>query len=96
METLSKKEFRKKHNCKSCLYYSKTRKCIAEQICPLEIDATVAKKIRTCPLDESGICPYRNQAGTCFGFCLKQLLMEQEEREEQDEQKKEEIEDGKY
>ena len=93
METLSKREFRKKHNCKSCLYYSKTRKCIAELICPLEIDAEVAEKVRTCPLDKSGTCPYRNEAGTCFGFCFKELM---KEGKQQDEQKEEEIENGKY
>lgn len=43
METLSNKEFRKKHKCKSCLYYSKTQKCIAEQICPLDINIELAK-----------------------------------------------------
>lgn len=89
METLSKREFRKKHNCKSCLYYSKTRKCGAESSCPLEIDADVTEKARTCPLDESGTCPYRNEAGTCFGFCMKQLIEEQKERKQKDEQTEE-------
>ena len=94
METLSKREFRKKHNCKSCLYYSKTRKCSAELICPLEIDAKLAVKLRTCPLDESGTCPYGNEAGTCFGFCIKQILQEQKEGKKQYEQTEEEEKNG--
>ena len=93
METLSKREFLKKHNCKSCLYYSKTRKCSAELICPLEIDAKLAVKLRACPLDESGTCPYGNEAGTCFGFCYKLLMVEQNERKEKDEQTEEDKKD---
>lgn len=96
METLSKREFRKKHNCKSCLYYSKTRRCIAELVCPLEIDAEVLEKVRTCPLEETGICPYKNGVGTCFGFCLKQLIKEQKEGKQKDEQAEEEVENGTY
>lgn len=89
METLSNKEFRKKHNCKSCLYYSKMQRCIAEQICPLEIDIDIETRRRTCPLDEKGTCPYRNELGTCFGFCMKAILREQEERKRKDEQTEE-------
>ncbi len=74
METSSKKKFQKKHNCKLCLYYSKTKKCIAELVCPLEITINLEKKKLTCPLDESGTCPYANELGTCFGFCLKHLI----------------------
>ena len=92
METLSSKEFRKKHKCKSCLYYSKTKKCIAKQKCPLEINVELVKK-RTCPLDEEGTCPYRNELGTCFGFCLKQLLSKMSERKHQDEQTEEDKKD---
>ncbi len=93
METLSNKEFRKKHNCKSCLYYSKTQRCIAEQICPLEIDIDIEIRRRTCPLDEKGTCPYRNESGTCFGFCLKQLMTKMYERKNQDEQTEEDKKD---
>lgn len=72
METLSIKEFRKKHNCKSCLYYKKTKRCVGLLVCPLEIEKEVEKK--RCPLDKDGNCPYPNDAGTCFGFCVKDLL----------------------
>ena len=93
METLSEKEFQKKHNCKSCLYYSKMRKCIVEQMCPLEIDTDSIKR-KTCPVDKEGNCPYPNEIGTCFGFCLKRLIMEKEERNQTDEQREEEEDDG--
>ena len=32
------KKFRKKHNCKSCLYHTKMKKCLAELVCPLDED----------------------------------------------------------
>lgn len=75
METWSIKEFRKKHNCKSCLYYKKMKSCEGLLVCPLEIETKEQKK--SCPLDEEGTCPYKNEAGTCFGFCIRKLLQEE-------------------
>lgn len=92
METLSVKEFREKHGCKSCLYYSKTKKCIAERNCPLEADIVIEKK--KCPLDEDGLCPYGNEAETCFGFCVRTILKEYREKVRKYEQTKEDKESG--
>ena len=39
-------------------------------------------------------CPYGNGAGTCFGFCIKQILQEQKEGKKQYEQTEEEEKDG--
>ena len=71
METLSIKEFRKLHKCKSCLYHKKMKSCFATYSCPLEVKDLVK---RTCPLDADETCPYKNEAGTCFGFCMKRIL----------------------
>ena len=72
MKTWNVRMFQEKHNCKFCLYYKKMRRCEALLICPLEINKKGNKK--SCPLDVEGTCPYKNDAGTCFGFCVKDLL----------------------
>jgi len=75
METLEIKKFRKKHNCKSCLHHKMMKKCEAIGRCPLDDNHEENKnQKKTCPLDETGNCPYQNASGTCFGFCLKQLM----------------------
>ena len=45
---------------------------------------------KRCPKDSTGVCPYRNETGTCFGFCLQEILKEQTERKLENEQIKEE------
>lgn len=94
METLLGKEFRKKHNCKSCLYYAKTKRCRAELVCPLDREYRIEVIKISCPLDVDGTCPYKNELGTCFGFCMKEIMREHEERKRNNEQTKEEKEDG--
>ena len=81
METFDVKKFRKKHNCKSCLYYRRMKKCEAIGRCPLEIIDIEKKEKKTCPLDEIGNCPYQNASGTCFGFCIRKLLQEMKTRD---------------
>lgn len=80
METLEVKKFRKKHNCKSCLYHKMMKKCEAIGRCPLEYnDKETKKEKKKCPLDETGKCPYQNDSGTCFGFCLKELMKKKDD-----------------
>ena len=93
LETLGEKEFRKKHECKSCLYYSKFRTCIATLKCPLEMEISVIKK-KKCPMDEDGLCPYGNDVGTCFGYCIRTILKEYKERVRRNEQTKEDKKSG--
>ena len=79
METLTLAKFQKKHHCRLCFYYTKMKKCFANSNCPLEVNESDSSEKKKCPLDEDGTCPYGNGAGTCFGFCIKQILQEQKE-----------------
>lgn len=94
MESISIKEFRKKHQCRLCFYYTKMKKCFANSNCPLEVNESDSSEKKKCPLDEDGTCPYGNGAGTCFGFCIKQILQEQKEGKKKYEQTEEEEKDG--
>lgn len=94
MEPISIKAFRKKHNCKSCFYYTKMKRCVMTLECPLDVNTERSSTKKSCPLDIDGTCPYKNEAGTCFGFCMKEILREHRERKRQNEQTKEEKEDG--
>lgn len=90
METLSIKEFRKRNGCDSCLYSQNMKRCFMTSICPLVIEEENVQIKRTCPLDESGTCPYKNGAGTCFAFCWKEILKDYKEakvRSETEEEK---------
>lgn len=75
-----KKVFREFYDCEYCLYYQKPRRCYAAKDCPLEVGKEIKKKevvkLPTCPKDKEGNCPYGNEVGTCFGFCLKEILAE--------------------
>ena len=70
--------FREAYNCKHCLYFEKPRLCLAMNSCPLDEKripgAVRVKNFQMCPKDEVGNCPYGNDAGTCFGFCWKEIL----------------------
>ena len=72
------KLFREIHNCKHCYFFEKPRRCPAMNICPLaemKMPETVrVKKFLPCPKDDEGNCPYGNEAGTCFGYCWKDIL----------------------
>ena len=75
-------EFRELHECKYCMYFDKPRRCMAIDTCPIEGDFPNAKKaderpILKCPrYDKDAPCPYGNEAGTCFGFCTKEVIEE--------------------
>lgn len=47
----------------------------------------------SCPQDETGDCPYGNDVGTCWGFCMRDILKEQRERKRKHEQAEEDKED---
>lgn len=78
--TKSKKVFREIHNCKHCFFFEKPRRCPAMNVCPLEeisMPVAVEEKLEfSCPKDDIGNCPYGNAAGTCFGYCWKEILKE--------------------
>lgn len=75
-----KNVFRKLHDCESCLYYKKPKRCpaIPKKGCPLESgqerkDEKMPKQF-SCLKDREGNCPYGNEVGTCFGVCWKEIL----------------------
>lgn len=72
------KMFREKHDCKHCFLFEKPRRCLAMNTCLLDElykHKTVRiKEMKTCPKDEGKNCPYGNEAGTCFGYCWKEIL----------------------
>lgn len=78
------KEFSKTHNCKYCLYHKEPYQCRAKEKCPIEMWRLAhirrigkqQQRKQTCPLDKEGNCPYGNEVGTCFGFCLKGIMEE--------------------
>ncbi len=78
------KRFRSEHDCMSCIYFSKPRKCVAIDECLLEQgeddEAEVQTKVR-CSKDEIGDCPYGNESGTCFGYCLQRIIKEHREKQ---------------
>ena len=79
------KAFRKNHDCHYCLYFEKPRRCEAKKKCPLDSgnefdEKEIVEKIK-CPKDKEGNCPYGNEVGTCFGFCMQKIVNEfKEER----------------
>lgn len=92
-EKLRRKEeidqFREEHECKYCLYFEKPRRCMAVDRCPMD-EETVLKKTEEkvgikCPkYSGDKRCPYSNEAGTCFGFCTRDILEEFKNRNEKE------------
>lgn len=74
------KTFREKNDCIYCLYYERPRRCFSKTQCPLETGEDIeeresVEKIR-CSKDKEGNCPYGNEAGICFGFCMQKSVKE--------------------
>lgn len=88
------RQFRIVHNCYQCRLYKNPKRCMAEKICPLDVLGEKAlRRWRRCSKDSTGDCPYGNGAGTCFGFCMREILQEQRERKQKYEQTEEDKED---
>ncbi len=90
--TKAKKAFREIHNCKHCFFFEKPRRCPAMNVRPLEeISMPVVVEDNqkfSCPKDDIGNSPYGNAAGTCFGYCWKDILKEFAEKRKSKEDKK--------
>lgn len=84
--------FREKHDCKYCLYYEKPRQCFETKKCPLESDGFFPEMkipfVPTCSKDLEGICPYKNEVGTCFGPCLREIVKEYRARKKNESEAK--------
>ena len=80
---ISYKKFQKKHQCQFCFYYQMSKTCFFRAICYIDLLNQPVRKKRTiqkCSKDIVGSCPYANQNGTCFGFCLQNILIDYRER----------------
>ncbi len=86
-----------RYDCKRCLHYEKFLECMKTEQCLLEKYEKTAqwwKKQKKCSKDKDGTCPYGNEVGTCFGFCMRDILSEMQERKRRYEKGKEETKDG--
>lgn len=90
-------EFRAAYDCKHC-YYFQQKMCKAMDYCFMESESYSKSSRDTeslrCPKDAEGDCPYGNEVGTCFGFCMHDILSEMQERKRRYEKGKEETKDG--
>ena len=69
-----KRKFRETHDCYHCRYRNQ-KQCPVVNSCPLDMKRkTNKKRAPKCPRDETNDCPYGNDAGTCFGFCWREIL----------------------
>lgn len=69
------KKFKARYGCLYCLYRNECHECFSHQKCMVadhpEIDYIVDSDRNEC----DG-CPYGNETGTCFGFCIRAILYE--------------------
>lgn len=72
-----KRKFRETHDCYHCRYHN-LKKCPAVKVCPLDMlgKAAFKRSEPKCPRDETNDCPYGNSAGTCFGYCWREILQD--------------------
>ena len=69
-----KRKFRVALDCYHCRYRN-LKQCPAVVSCPLDMTRITNKRRELkCPRDETNDCPYGNEAGTCFGFCWREIL----------------------
>lgn len=74
-------EFRIDHDCYYCPYWNIPNRCKAEKYCQLNDEREMEKpKQPTCSKDLEMTCPYGNKVGTCFGFCMKEIITELKKR----------------
>ncbi len=96
MRRLKINEFRATYDCRHC-YYFQQRLCKATEHCLME-DMALAEDEKDdtarCLGDTEGDCPYGNEVGTCFGFCMRDILAEMRERKRQHEKDKEQEKSG--
>lgn len=75
--TKARSEFRIAHDCYYCLYWSRSNRCKAEKYCPLDHEGEMEiPRPLTCSKDLEMTCPYGNEVGTCFGFCINGIITE--------------------
>lgn len=79
---------RKLHSCRHCRIYKNPKRYMGEKICLLDVLGIITNgnRLQRCPKDSTGDCPYGNDAGMCFGFCMRDILKEFRERKRKHEQ----------
>ena len=74
------RRFRQAHHCYDCERYRHKGVCLAMDSCIYDMAGIrPADRKMECPKDDTGHCPYANDSGTCFGFCIRQALKEVKE-----------------
>ncbi|HHX56245.1 MAG TPA: hypothetical protein GX705_07850 [Clostridiales bacterium] len=62
------------------MYYERPRRCFSKTQCSLEtgedIEERESVEKNRCPKDMEGNCPYSNEVGICFGFCMQKSVKE--------------------
>lgn len=86
-------EFLKQNACHECLYHDLSTICYIVGFCCLELSSRDKRNNTHCSFDRIGNCPYANETGSCFGFCLQNILIDYRERKNKRVQGKEK-EDG--
>ncbi len=82
------RKFKEQHGCVQCLYKQSIANCFKLKKCFINTEKARAF-ISMCPKDDTGDCPYGNDAGTCFGFCMREIVQEHRERKRKHEQTEE-------
>lgn len=83
-QTKIRKEFRRRHGCCNCLNEWDFDSCMEMGICRYDPKPEPAylrtKDRKPCARNDGKLCPYENGSGTCFGFCIKEILKEHREK----------------
>ena len=88
------RKFKELHGCAQCYYKQSIANCFKSRECFLSTkrDRTFIQR-SMCPKDYTSDCPYGNDAGTCFGFCMREIIQEHRERKRKHEQTEEDKKD---
>jgi hypothetical protein len=74
-EWLDVKKFKVFYDCLNCLYKDEYHFCFLNQECKVVDYPENGCKIYF-DKEECNGCPYGNEIGTCFGFCIRAILDE--------------------
>ena len=80
----ARRAFRRRYGCCNCLNEWDFDSCMEMGVCryaPKPEPACLRTSDRVpCARNGGKLCPYENGSGTCFGFCIKEILQEHRER----------------
>lgn len=89
-ERANLKAFQEENDCKYCVHIKNSRRCFEKKKCRLEKGKGIESKINVqkpkCPRNKKGSCPYENEVGRCFGFCMQKIIEEYKEERRSEKQ----------